>query len=591
MKQRIVRRKVRAMKCIGSGPRDLLMKRILVQGSLLLIFLLLGGLLSAQGWAGQPIKIGLQEEPKTLNVWLATDAWSNKVLSLIYQPLYMRDPKTLELIPWLAEGDPVLDEKTLAYTIKLRSAKWADGSDVTSQDVAFTGEIVKEFNVPRFLSRWNFIKKMETPDPKTIVFYLDEPRAIFQSRTLTTPIVQKAEWAKVVEEARKTEKPLTSLLNRKIEKPVGCGPFQLKEWRQGAFLFMERNDLFFGRNETIAGQKLGPYMDGIVFTVYGTSDAAILALRKGTIDMFWWGVQSGYIDDLKADPKIRLFFSEKSGLYYMGFNVRRPPFDDPSLRKAVATLIDKEFIVSRILQGLGVVMHSVVPPGNKSWQCQDLIAYGEGLSRQERVKKAYEILRSAGYTWEVPPVGQDGRVVPGKGIRLPNGKPLEKVTLLTPPADYDPHRAMAGMMVQEWLKGVGIPAAAKPMAFGALTEQVKDRREFDAFILGYGRLSLDPDYVRNFFHSRNDKPKGWNQSGYKNGEFDKIADASAKEMDPAKRRQLLCDMQKIVMRDLPYIPLYNPKLVEAVRTDRFEGWVETLEGVGNIWSFSMLMPK
>lgn len=558
---------------------------------LLGILTLLGPNSGNRCFAEQTLKIGLQEEPKTLNIWLASDAWSNKVLSKIYQPLYVRDPKTLQLIAWLAEGDPVFNREALSYTVKLRPAKWSDGADVTSQDVAFTGGVVNEFKVPRFLSRWNFIKKIEAPDPRTVVFYLKEPTAIFQSRTLTVPIVQKAQWTPIVEEARKTEKPLTALLNRKIDKPIGCGPFRLKEWRQGAFLHLERNDLFFGRDQTIAGEKLGPYIEGIVFTIYGTSDAAILALRKGSIDMFWWGVQSGYLDELKADPKIRIYSSEKSGLYYLGFNLRKPPLDDMNFRKAVAVLIDKEFIISRILQGLGVVMHSVVPPGNRFWQCADIPIYGEGLGRPERVKQAYEILRSAGYTWKVPPVTDAGRVVPGVEIRLPDGKPMGRITILTPPADYDPHRAMAGMMVQEWLKGMGIPVAAKPMAFSALTEQVKERREFDAFILGYGNLSLDPDYVRNFFHTENDKPKGWNPGGYRNPEFDRIADASVKEMDTGKRRELLCEMQRIVMRDLPLIPLYNPKLVEAVRNDRFEGWVESLEGIGNIWSFCVLRSK
>ena len=73
--------------------------------------------------AGELLKMGLLEEPKTLNVWRASDAWSRKVLGLLYQPLYVRDPKTLKLIPWLAAEDPVFDEKELSYTVKIRPAK------------------------------------------------------------------------------------------------------------------------------------------------------------------------------------------------------------------------------------------------------------------------------------------------------------------------------------------------------------------------------------------------------------------------------------------------------------------------------------
>jgi peptide/nickel transport system substrate-binding protein len=62
-------------------------------------------------------------------------------------------------------------------------------------------------------------------------------------------------------------------------------------------------------------------------------------------------------------------------------------------------------------------------------------------------------------------------------------------------------------------------------------------------------------------------------------------------MDPEKRRELIWKMQGIIMSDVPYIPLYNPKHIEAVRTDNFGGWVQMLGGIGNTWSFCLLKPK
>jgi len=549
--------------------------------------LLLAGPLAS---AGETLKMGVLEEPKTLNVWRATDAWSNKVLGFLYQPLYVRDPKTLEFIPWLAAEQPVYDEKELSYTVKLRPASWSDGTELTSEDVAFTGNFINEFKIPQDNSKWDFVSKIETPDKYTVKFYLKEPEAIFVSRTLTTPIVQKKEWVDRIEAAKKTEKPLGTILNEKIENPVSSGPFILKEWREGSYLYLEKNPRFFGTGATIGGRVLGPHIDGIIFKVFGTSDAAILALKKGSIDMFWWGVQPGYMEDLRANPNIELFENEKSSLYYMGFNVRKPPFNDPNLRRAVATLVDEDFIIKRILQGYGIKMHSIVPSGNTFWYCPEVPKYGEGLDREGRIKKAFDILRDAGYTWQVAPVESSGKVVNGEGIKLPNGQPMENFTILTPPADYDPHRAMCGMMMQEWLRMLGIPASSKPMAFGALLQQVKARHDFDSFIMGYGNLSLDPDYLRNFFLSSNDKPNGWNMSGYNNPEFDKIANASAQEMNRDRRQALIWEMQKIVMRDVPYIPLYNPKLIEAVYKGRFTGWVQMLGGIGNLWTFCELKP-
>jgi ABC-type transport system substrate-binding protein len=262
-----------------------------------------------------------------------------------------------------------------------------------------------------------------------------------------------------------------------------------------------------------------------------------------------------------------------------------------NLRRAVATVIDKDFIITRILGGKGMKMPSILPSSNRYWYCDVGPTYGDGLTEKARTIEAYKILKKAGYTWKTAPVDEKGKVVKGKEIRLPNGQPMKKVTILTPPADYDPLRAMSGLIIQEWLRKLGIPVSAKPMAFGSLLEQVKIRREFDAFVLAYGRLSLDPDWIRNFFHSRYDKVRGRNMSGYRNPVFDELADRSARTMDREKRKQMVCELQRIIMQDIPYLPLYNPNMIEGVRTDRFSGWVETLEGIGNIWSFCELKPN
>jgi len=541
--------------------------------------------------AARAIKIGLLEEPKTLNIWLASDAWSSKVLSQLYQPLYIREPKNLKLIPWLAQDDPVYDPATLSYTIRIRPVRWSDGSELTSEDVAFTGNLIKTFKVPRMLSNWEFVRDIETPDRYTVRFLLKQPKAIFATRTLTTPIVQKKRWRPIAERAKKTKTPLVKLLNHKVTDPESTGPFILKDHRQGAYLFLQKNKYFFGQGKEIAGHLLGPHIDGIIFRIFGTTDAAILALKKGSIDMFLWGLQPGYLQDLEKEKGIQVFSSEKSALYYMGFNLRKKPFDDIRFRKAVAISTDKGFIVKRILQGYAVRMDSIVPPSNTFWYCPDVPKYGEGLNREDRIREAYRILCSAGYTWKRPPVNAKGKVVNGKGIILPDGSPMERFTILTPPADYDPHRAMVGIMVQEWLRMLGIPAFSKPMPLGSLIQHVKTRHRFDLFVLGYGNLSLDPDYLRNFFVSRNDRPRGWNTSGYRNPQFDRMADASASTVDLEKRRRFIWKMQKIIMRDIPFLPLYCPKLAEGVRKDRFAGWVKMVGGIGNTWSFCQIRPK
>ncbi|MBW1819155.1 MAG: ABC transporter substrate-binding protein, partial [Deltaproteobacteria bacterium] len=76
-----------------------------------------------------------------------------------------------------------------------------------------------------------------------------------------------------------------------------------------------------------------------------------------------------------------------------------------------------------------------------------------------------------------------------------------------------------------------------------------------------------------------------------NPEYDRISEASAKAMNINERRKLIWQMQQIIMNDVPYFPLYNPKLIEGVRKGKFTGWVQMLEGVGNTWSFCNLKPQ
>jgi len=534
------------------------------------------------------LKIGLPEEPKSLNVWLASDGNSRKILSQIYQPLYTREPKTLKIIPWLAREQPVFNEEKLTYTVKLRAAKWSDGTDFTSGDVVFTRKLLLDFKIPGYASKWSVVKKLDAIDDHTLIFHLKNPSAIFLSRVLTTPIVSKKEWEQIADKAQKTKKPLRALQNHTIEKPLGTGPFMLAEYKKGAYVYMKKNPYFFGTGKKISNYTLGPYVNRILFKIYGTSDVAILALKKGDIDMFWWEIQPGYIKDLESQPDIKVFLNEKSALYYMGFNLRKPPFDDKVLRQAIATLIDKKFILTRILQNYGSPMHSIVPSGNTLWYNPNVRQYDVGQKNEDRFKTAVEMLKKAGYTWDKEPVISGDGIVEGQGIRLPDGKPMDNFIILTPPADYDPKRAFAGMMIQEWLRKIGMPAFARPMSFNSLLDRVKGKHDFDAFILGYGKLDLDPDYLRTFFHSENDKPRGWNMSGYNNPDFDEIARQQIMVVDEEKRKQLIWEMQTILMEDLPYIPLYNPHILEAVSKKKFNGWVEEVDGIGNIWSLCMV---
>ncbi len=79
-------------------------------------------------------------------------------------------------------------------------------------------------------------------------------------------------------------------------------------------------------------------------------------------------------------------------------------------------------------------------------------------------------------------------------------------------------------------------------------------------------------------------------SGYNNPEFDKLADAQRLVTDSMERQKLIYRMQELILEDLPYLPLYNPNIIEATLNQRFQGWVAKVDGIGNIWSMCVVKP-
>lgn len=561
------------------------------------------------------LKVGLADEPKTLNPFASKDIWALKVLSFCYQRLYYPNPAGDELVPWLASDRPVWDPETNAVTVRLREALWDDGSPFTADDVVYTAEVIRRFRIPGYWSNWEPVTEIEALDPRTVRITLKGPVATLWDRTLTTFVIQKARWGALFDRAEKAlqdglkaretagqgkakvtsaalAKPLQMISSYFNSRPESLGPFAFQQWERGSFIYLKRNEHFFARNGKIDGYLVGPHLDGILLKLYMNMDMAILALKRGDIDYLWWGIESGYLEDLKKNPRIKIYSVLKGGYRYLGLNLRRPGLRDRSFRHAVAHLIDKDFIIRRILHNQGVRLDTLVPPDNARYFCQDTPRYGVGLSWRERVEKARAILHRVGYRWEVEPVGGDVTghyVTEGEGLKLPDGQPFPRLSIMSPPADYDAQRAQTANLIQQWLKGFGVPVTWRPLSFGAMTRKVRDHA-FDLFVSGWGALGRDPDYLRSFFHSRGDRPGGKNMVGYHNPQFDHSADLQAVTMNLQKRCELIFRLQEILMHDLPYIPLYVPMNLEGVRADRYQGWVTMPGGIGNLWSFIQVKP-
>jgi len=281
------------------------------------------------------------------------------------------------------------------------------------------------------------------------------------------------------------------------------------------------------------------------------------------------GLELGFVNQLRSTPGIEIVENLQNGLRYFAFNLRREPMNDLAFRRAVATVIDKKFVTDQVLQGVAYVLDSIVPPGNTFWHNPDVQTYGDGLTRGERILAAVAILEQAGYSWDTKPqVGADGALVqPGAGLRMPNGELMREIELLTPTESYDAMRSTFGLWAERWISEIGIPVRRLPLAFNVLIDRVSDQQDMDMWILGYS-LTPYPLHLNAFFHSDYAGLRGLNTAGYVSAEYDALLDEFLREADDIDHAvELAYELQAMLARDLPWIPLFDTPIIEAYRSD------------------------
>ncbi|HJW83135.1 MAG TPA: ABC transporter substrate-binding protein, partial [Anaerolineae bacterium] len=370
---------------------------------------------------------------------------------------------------------------------------------------------------------------------------------------------------------------------------------QVTEYANGAYQESLPGVYEFSAYGDATGDKtidytVGPNASSAIYSIYGTQDAAVLALKNGEIDFLLnpLGLQRGLRAQVETEPGIRVIENPTNGFRYMSFNVRRQPMGDKAFRQAVATMINKEFVTRTVLQGVAFPLYSFIPEGNAFWYSDDVVKWGlkedgTGMSSEERLNAAVAILEAAGYSWEgdVKPVWDpDNRqVTRGGALIMPDGTPVPEVELLAPSAGYDPLRSTFAIWIEQWMNDLGVPATANLTGFNIIVQKTFTEQDFDMYILGWS-LTIFPDYVRDFFHSERAGLDDNNAGGYSNPEFDELSD-NIKTCDNFDDCKAIADqIQTILSDELPYIVLFDTGIVETFRSDAVEyPYTETLSGL------------
>ncbi len=336
-----------------------------------------------------------------------------------------------------------------------------------------------------------------------------------------------------------------------------------------------------GGGDVIANYVEGPYVGEILWVEHGTKDAAYEKLEGGELDFVYdpTGLTSGLRNQLAANPSLQFSVNQTEGFRYMAFNMRKAPMNDLAFRQALATVINKELIAETVLAGAVIPGYTVVHPELTFWSNPDAAKPGFGLSEGDRFDLAIQILKDAGYTWDVEPiVNRDGDgnftdTTPGDGLRNPDGSLVPELTLLAPGPGYDPFRATFSIWVEQWANDLGIPLVAEPTDFNAIVDAVfppqtpETATAWDMYMLGWGGgdPSLPGTSSVAFFHSREDALDGggFNTPGFKSDAFDAAADnfEAATTLDAAQ--QYTFEMEEILQAELPYVVLFRTPIIEA----------------------------
>jgi peptide/nickel transport system substrate-binding protein len=465
--------------------------------------------------AGGTLVDAMSGEPSGLIAMIAGESSASTIASNIFNSLLKYD-KNLELTGELAQSwDVSADQKTITFHLK-PNLKWADGKPLTSEDVLFTWQLVTDDKTRTpYGADYKLVKKAEAPDPETFKVTYAQPYA---------PALDSWSGLHIL--------PKHLLAGQDINNtpfarnPVGSHYYQLDQWKKGESISLKRNV-----NATQGQAKI----DHLVSRIIPDRAAQFLELMADNIDsMSLNSIQYARIFPSRPDltSKIAQYKELGNSYTYLGFNLKRKPFDDVRVRQAINYAIDKQEIIDGVLLGLGLPVASPYKPGTR-WSNPELHPYPYDP------KKAIALLKEAGFE------DHDH-----DGILDKDGQPLT-FEILT---NQNKEREMSAVLVQRRLKEIGIDVKIRVVEWATFISRFIKTGDFNVVLLGWG-LGLEPDQF-NIWHSSQQAPGQFNFIGYNNPTVDKLLEDGRMELNPDKRMKIYHEFAKILLEDSPVVYLF-----------------------------------
>jgi peptide/nickel transport system substrate-binding protein len=478
--------------------------------------------------------VGLGQEPTVFNPLMVHIEVDDGVHFSVFDALFRIDPQGV-IQPNLAVEVPDqknggISEDGLNWRIRLRDdVRWHDGTPFSAEDVKFTLELIVNPNFRAWrTSGHSLVRDIKVISPTEISWRMEEPFAPYLSFLTETFIVPKHILAKEAD-------PNTSAFN---QAPVGTGPFKWGQRVAGDHLELVANANYFGE---------GPHIERLVFKYIPDLTVLYTQFKSGDVDLVGQPyITPDHYGEAKTLPNRVVTLVPRTSFESFYLNLERPQFKELAVREALYAAIDKESIIQGLYYG--------VPTPTETFMPRQSFFFNANLPlHQFDVNRAGKILDQAGWA-----KGADG-------IRAKNGVRLSFTNSTT---SGDPLREQVQQFLQQTFAQLGVEMKISNLPAAVMWGDFWVQSQFDSVIVGSSYLiGADPD-VTNRLHSRSTAAKGGrgsNTAQYANPEVDALLDKGARTFDPEARRAIYFQVQEIVRRDLPFLPLYQSNSVEGLK--------------------------
>jgi peptide/nickel transport system substrate-binding protein len=452
-----------------------------------------------------------------------------------------------QLAAYAAELLPSTAHKPVIDFFLRPGVKFHDGRDVTAEDVKFTYEaIMNPKNLSPRTPDFEPVEQVQVVDPHAVrIIYKRLYSPAFSTWVMGILPAHLLNSAALAREAAQRGLDPTSFTMRQSRfnrHPVGCGPFVFAQWKSDRYIRLKRFEDYW------EGAPNYRQYDMRIIPEPLTQEMEFYA---GTLDDY--AVLPHQVARLSKDTRFQHFSGTSFGYTYIGYNMRRPPFDDVRVRRALGMAIDIQKIIDFVLYGQG---EPITGPFVKQTDYYDHDVAPLPYDPQG----ARRLLAEAGYT-----PGRDGYL-------QKNGKRLA-FTLIT--NNGNPLRKAILAIAQDAWKKIGIQVETDLLEWSVFIQKRVDEQDFDALVLGWS-MSIEPDLYQ-LWHSSQTGKYHLNFAGFSNPEADALIIKIRQEYDHDRQVAECHRLHEIIAREQPYTFLYVGRWT-AVLDNRIVRQITTADG-------------